>query len=111
LRPEPEDPAQLVFTEEERNFWSFQPVVQPAIPVGQTAEAKTPIDLFLLQKLAEKSLTLSPEATKETLIRRASFDLTGLPPIPEEIATFASDTAPDAYERLLDRLLASPRYG
>src|SRR6185436_9825665 len=76
LRPEPEDPAQLVFTEEERNFWSFQPVVQPALPVGQTAEAKTPIDLFLLQKLAENSLTLSPEATKETLIRRASFDLT-----------------------------------
>lgn len=111
LRPEPEDPAQLVFTEEERNFWSFQPVVRPPIPAGQGADARTPIDLFLLQKLAEKSLTLSSEAPKETLIRRPTFDLTGLPPTPEEIAAFISDSAPDAYERLLDKLLASPRYG
>ena len=110
LRPEPEDPAQLIFTEEERNFWSFQPVVRPPVPVGQAAEAKAPIDFFLLQKLAEKSLSLSPEAPKETLIRRTTFDLTGLPPTPEDIAAFTSDSAPDAYERLLDRLLASPRY-
>ena len=111
LRTEPDDPAQLVFTEEERNFWSFQPVTRPPIPVGQEAAARTPIDLFLLQKLAERSLTLSPEAPKETLIRRATFDLIGLPPTPEEIAVFTNDTSPDAYERLLDKLLASPRYG
>ncbi len=111
LRPEPDDPAQLVFTEEERNFWSFQPVVKPPVPVGPGAEARTPIDCFLLQKLAEKSLTLSSEAPKETLIRRATFDLTGLPPTPEEIAAFTTDSDPDAYERLQDRLLASPRYG
>jgi hypothetical protein len=75
------------------------------------AEARTPIDLFLLQKLAEKSLAFSAEAPKETLIRRATFDLTGLPPTLEEIATYTSDSEPDAYERLLDRLLASPSYG
>jgi len=112
LRPEPDDPAQLVFTEEERNFWSFQPVVRSAVPLIQATEVRTPIDLFLLQKLAEKSLTLSPEAPIENiLIRRATFDLTGLPPTPEEIAAFTSDTSPDAYERLLDKLLVSPRYG
>jgi Protein of unknown function (DUF1549)/Protein of unknown function (DUF1553) len=111
LRPEPEDPAQLVFTEEERNFWSFQPVVRPAIPVGQGMEARTAVDSFLLQKLAEKSLQFSPEAPQETIIRRATFDLTGLPPTPAEIVAFTKDAAPDAYERLLDRLLASPRHG
>lgn len=113
LRPEPEDPAQLVFTEEERNFWSFQPVVRPPVPNNPTGSENnhTAVDLFLLQKLSENSLTLSAEAPKVTLIRRATFDLTGLPPTPEEISAFTSDSSPDAYERLLDKLLASPRYG
>ena len=116
IRPEPEDPAQLTFTEEERGFWSFQPVTRPPVPGGlvpspNSSTPRTSIDLFLLQKLSEKSLSFSPEASKETLVRRATFDLTGLPPMPEEVAAFAADSAPDSYERLLDRLLASPRYG
>jgi hypothetical protein len=72
---------------------------------------RNPIDAFILQKLEAKGLTLAPEADRLTLIRRASFDLTGLPPTPEEARAFAADPDPQAYERLIDRLLASPRYG
>lgn len=120
IRPEPADPAQQTFTEEERGFWSFQPVVRPPLPpvppptiapAEGSSQPRTAVDLFVLQKLAEKSLTFSPEANAETLIRRVTFDLTGLPPTPEEQNAFLADTAPDAYERLVDRLLASPRYG
>src|SRR4051794_41110308 len=88
IRPQPEDPAQLVFTEEERSLLSFQPVLRPPLPCDPAASSgraapqasRTPIDLFLLQKLAEKSLGFSVEAHRETLIRRSTFDLTGLPP-------------------------------
>src|SRR2546421_349896 len=69
------------------------------------------MDHFVLAKLREKGLTPSPEADKRALLRRLSFDLTGLPPTPEEIDAFLGDSSPDAYERLVDRLLASPRYG
>src|SRR5262249_58545041 len=72
---------------------------------------RNPIDAFILQRLEHKGLSLSPEADRLTLLRRATFDLTGLPPEPAEVQSFLADGAPDAYERLIDRLLASPRYG
>ena len=70
-----------------------------------------PIDRFVLARLEAEGLGASPEADKETLIRRVTLDLTGLPPTPEEVDAFLADPSPDAYERLVDRLLASPRYG
>lgn len=96
------------------NWWSLQPVARPAVPefTGELASmAKTPIDRFILAKLAEKNLTMSPIADRRTLARRLYFDLLGLPPTPEELKEFIEDDAPLAYERLVDRLLASPRYG
>src|SRR6266487_6147551 len=99
-------------TEEERAFWSFQPIRQPKIPATQPKDrARTPIDAFLVGALAKQRLGFSPDAEKITLLRRACLDLTGLPPTPAEVEAFLADTAPDAYERLIDRLLDSPRYG
>lgn len=99
-------------TDEDRQFWSFQPPRRPEVPaVSQSQPATNPIDAFLLAKLQEHGLSFSPPADRLTLLRRASFDLTGLPPTPEDIALFMADTEPDAYERMIDRLLASPRYG
>src|SRR5207302_3098590 len=77
----------------------------------QASWVKTPIDRFILAKLEDKGLKPSPEADKRTLIRRATFDLTGLPPTPKEVDAFVADSSADAYEKLIDRLLASPRYG
>jgi hypothetical protein len=92
-----------------REFWSFKPPVRPAVPA--IAGARTPIDAFLLRALTARKLTYSAEAGKLALMRRAYYDLIGLPPTPEEVRTYAADARPDAYERLVDRLLASPRYG
>lgn len=78
---------------------------------GEATRVRTAIDAFLLAKLREKGLSFAPEADKRTLIRRATFDLLGLPPTPEEVAAFLADASPEAYERLIDRLLASPHYG
>jgi hypothetical protein len=90
----------------------FQPIHKPALPkVKNTRWPRNPIDLFILAKLEEKGLTPAPEADRYTLIRRLTFDLTGLPPTPEEIRAFLADKSPDAYENLVDRLLASPHYG
>src|SRR6187455_3399938 len=72
---------------------------------------RTPIDAFVLATLRQKSLSPSPEADRRTLIRRVTFDLTGLPPTPEEIEAFEKDTSADAYEKAVERLLASPHYG
>lgn len=95
-----------------RLHWAYQPLRSPPIPqVSRPDWVHNPIDAFMLAKLDEKGLTPSPQAERRILIRRLSFDLVGLPPTPEEIAAFVSDTSPDAYERLVDRLLASPRYG
>ena len=97
---------------EARQFWSFQPLRRHPVPaVKDAAWPKRPIDSFLLAALEARGLSPSAPADRRTLIRRASFDLTGLPPTPEEVAAFVADTAPDAYERLIDRLLASPHYG
>jgi mono/diheme cytochrome c family protein len=99
-------------TPEMRRFWSFQPLQLPAIPaVKQAAWAKTDIDHFVLAKLEQKGLTPAARTDKRTLIRRATLDLTGLPPTPGEVQAFEKDNSADAYARLVDRLLASPRYG
>ena len=112
-RPEPEQVPKFFITEEERAFWAFQPLRRPVPPTIQNSEFKiqNSIDAFLLSKLEAQGLAFNPPAAKPTLLRRVTLDLTGLPPTPEEVATFLADEAPDAYERLLDRLLASPRYG
>ena len=95
-----------------KNHWAFKPVVRPATPdTKQNTAARGTLDRFVLARLDEAKLTLSPEADRRTLARRLSLDLIGLPPAPELVDDFLSDTGPDAYERLVDRLLGSPRYG
>lgn len=129
-RPEPEDPKAAQFTEEELSHWAFQPVsaIQPPAvlnrpasesesPVPHSAASElagaiaNPIDAFIAARLAAAGKSFSPAADRRTLIRRLTFDLHGLPPEPEDVRTFVEDTRPDAYERLVDRLLASPHYG
>jgi hypothetical protein len=89
--------------------WSLRPLNAPVVP--PTGEATSPIDAYIAARLATNSLALSPEADRATLIRRLSFDLIGLPPSPREIDDFVQDQSPKAYERLVERLLASPHYG
>ncbi len=97
---------------EQRKFWSFQPVRNTAPPaVKNQAWARNPIDAFILAKLEGKNLQPAPPADKVTLLRRATFDLTGLPPTEAEIRSFLEDNSPDAFARVVDRLLNSPRYG
>ena len=92
--------------------WSFRPLKKPATPMVQNrAWVRNPVDGFLLARLEREQIQPSPEADKATLLRRLSLDLIGLPPAPAEIAEFLSDNRPDAYERQVDRLLASPHYG
>lgn len=99
-------------TDRDRDFWAFRPPRAAAVPaVRDPRTIRNPIDAFLLRKLEDAGLAFSPEADRLTLLRRAHFDLTGLPPDPEQIRAFLSDPAPDAYEAMIDRLLASPRYG
>ncbi len=93
-------------------WWSLKPLQRPPIPAtGNDRWAATPIDAFVLERLRAEGLTPSPEADRRILIRRLYFDLTGLPPTPAEIEAFISDRAPDAYEKIVDRLLASDQYG
>jgi hypothetical protein len=92
------------------SHWAFQPLKRPAVPAA-TAWSKNPIDAFVLARLKSANLEPSPEAAKTTLLRRVSLDLTGLPPTPEQITAFVNDSRPDAYERVVDRLLASQHYG
>jgi hypothetical protein len=93
-------------------LWSWQPVKAPDIPqVAQKDWVRQPIDAFVLAKLEAQGLKPSPDADRATFIRRATLDAWGLIPTPEEVAAFVNDTSPDAYEKLVDRLLASPRYG
>lgn len=92
---------------EDRKFWAFQPISNPTPPAG----ANNPIDAFLLAKLQAANLKPAPPASKETLLRRATYDLTGLPPTESEMAAFLADQSPKAFEKVVDRLLASPRYG
>jgi hypothetical protein len=98
--------------EQGRKFWSFAPLSQPALPaVKNTTWVQTPVDAFILDSLEKSGLSPAPPADKRTLIRRATFDLTGLPPTPKEIADFLADNSPEAFNRVIDRLLASPQYG
>lgn len=110
-RPEPEKLGpEYAFTDEERAWWAFQPIQSPRVPdMGPGAE--NPIDAFLLYRLRQQGLELSPETSPASLVRRATFDLTGLPPAPEEVAAYVADTRPGAYDRLITRLLESPHYG
>jgi hypothetical protein len=95
-----------------QEHWAFTKPIRPATPAVQnSAWPKNDIDRFVLANLEANGLTPSKQADKATLIRRVSLDLTGIPPTPAEVQAFASDTAPDAYEKVVDRLLASPRYG
>jgi hypothetical protein len=101
-----------VVDEAARNFWSFKPVVRPELPaVKNAAWVKTPVDAFILAKLEERDLAPAPPADKATLLRRACYTLTGLPPSPEAVQAFLADDSPDAYERVIEELLSSRRYG
>ncbi len=102
------------FTTEKRaglDWWSLQPVVRPQVPAAGSDWGQNPIDAFIFERLAAAGLQPAPQADRRTLLRRAKFDLLGLPPTPEEVEQFLADTSPDAYERLIDRLLASLHYG
>ena len=101
-------------TDEDRAFWSLRPVGDPPVPVlgdPGAAGAKKDVDRFVVSKLRVEGLTPAAEADRRTLIRRATFDLHGLPPTPDEVDAFVADQSPDAYEKLIDKLLASPAYG
>jgi mono/diheme cytochrome c family protein len=99
---------------ERSTWWSLAPLVRPAVPrpdPGGAAWVRNPVDAFVLARLRDKGLRPSPEADRRTLIRRLSFDLLGLPPAPAEVEAFVADPDPRAYEKLVDRYLASPRHG
>jgi len=115
--PDPRDDAgftakRTIDMEAGKKYWAFRPLGIASPPsVRQVSKARTPIDRFILARLEEKGLTLNPTLGREKLIRRLSFDLTGLPPTPEEIDAFLNDVSANAYEKLVDRLLGSERYG
>ena len=103
---------EYVITAEQRAFWSFQPVRDPALPAVKDKKwSQSPIDQFVLAKLESSGLRPAHAADKRTLIRRVTFDLTGLPPTPEEVESFLGDRSPNAFAKVVDRLLASPHYG
>ncbi|WP_145424272.1 DUF1553 domain-containing protein [Symmachiella dynata] len=116
VKPRPRQSADSAETptisDEDRQFWAFQkPIAAPLPEVKDKQRVRTPIDQFILAKLESRGLTFSPDASKLTLLRRACFDLTGLPPTPAQTREFLDDERPDAYELLIDRLLSSPHYG
>ncbi len=102
-----------VVDDEARNFWAFRPVVRPPVPQikNQKSKIENPIDAFVLAKLEANNARPAPMASKETLLRRLSYTLTGLPPSPKEVAAFVGDQSPDAYEKVVDRLLEARQYG
>jgi hypothetical protein len=93
-----------------RNFWAFQAPARAEVPPSSHKWVRTPVDAFILEALKAKGLAPSAELERAALIRRLSLDLTGMPPSPEEVEAFVNDRAPDAYEKLVDRLMASPQY-
>ena len=99
------------FTPAQKKHWAFQKVTRPDVPVVKTPDVRNPIDAFVLAKLESRGIKASPPADKVTLLRRVTFDLIGLPPSPAEVEAFLKDTSPDAYDKVVDRLLASPHYG
>ncbi|WP_210421044.1 PSD1 and planctomycete cytochrome C domain-containing protein [Lacipirellula limnantheis] len=110
-------PASDVLADDERavaqrRHWAFQPIAQPALPeVSDSGWCRTPVDRFVLAALDERGLKPSAPADRRTLIRRVSYDLTGLPPTPAEVEAFVHDDDPEAYAKLVERLLSSPHYG
>jgi hypothetical protein len=107
-----EDGKDRQVSDADRNFWAFRPPIRPPLPVvRQSGRVRNSVDAFVLAALEARGLTLAPEADALTLIRRVFFDITGLPPTPDEIDAFLADRSAGAYENLVDRLLASPRYG
>jgi hypothetical protein len=99
-------------TEEDKKFWAFKPLARPEAPATKRADwVNNAIDRFILANLEKNGLQPAPQVDKTTLLRRATFDLTGLPPTEKELADFLADKSPAAYEKVIDRLLASPRYG
>ena len=106
-----EELTESPISEADREYWSFRPLVRPDVPALQTGDAANPIDMFLEQRLRKKDLVPLGRADRTTLLRRVTIDLIGLPPTLEEIASFLNDAAPEAYERVVDRLLASPGFG
>jgi mono/diheme cytochrome c family protein len=106
-------PAEMTLVDKSKSgpWWSLGPLVRPAVPKVDTAWVRTPIDAFVLAKHDELGLHHAPEADRRTLIRRLTFDLHGLPPLPDDVDAFVADDGVDAYEQLVDRLLASERYG
>ncbi|MCA9218672.1 MAG: DUF1549 domain-containing protein, partial [Planctomycetales bacterium] len=118
LRASEPSPAEVdqydepTLTESDRDHWAFRPLERPLVPsVANRDWPRNAIDSFVLAQLELRSLTPMPEADRATLLRRLSFDLRGIPPSPAEIADFVGDVSPDAYERLVERWLASPLYG
>ncbi len=110
--PAPVASHERVITSEQRAFWAFTPIAKrPAPPVNDAAWPRTDIDRFVLARLEREGLKPVAAADQLTLLRRATLDLTGLPPTPEEVDAFLADTSAEAFERVVDRLLASPRYG
>ena len=104
--------VQKTWVDPSKKHWAFQPATKPEVPkVKDGGWAQTDIDRFIVARLAEKGMQPNPIADKRTLIRRATFDLIGLPPTPEEVRDFLSDDSPKAFEKVIDRLLQSPHYG
>jgi hypothetical protein len=101
----------MVVSAADRDFWSFRPLKRPTVPAVKDTRARNPIDRFLIARQEPQGLRFAPQAERRTLIRRLAFDLAGLPPAPAEVDAFLADRAPGAYERLVDRLLASPAHG
>ncbi len=107
-----EDARERPVGEDDGRHWAFRPPTRPPVPaVKQTNRVRNAVDCFVLAALEARGLTLSPEADPATLVRRVCFDLTGLPPTPAQVEAFCADHTPDAYERLVETLLASPHYG
>jgi mono/diheme cytochrome c family protein len=110
--PVPAEEAAITAAGAKDAHWAFRPVQRPELPaVKNAAWVRSPIDAFILARLEKEGIAPSPAADRATLLRRLALDLTGLPPTPEEVDAFVKDRAPDAYERQVDRLLASPHYG
>jgi hypothetical protein len=113
-----EEPKGGVVTEESKNYWAYRPVKAREVPFQRERPAnvsaswiRNPIDAYLLARMQTKGLSPNPAADRVTLIRRATYDLIGLPPTPEQVDAFVNDRSPDAYEKLIDKLLESPQYG
>src|SRR5208283_4767364 len=113
--PDPREMNAVVartWNKSERDHWAFKPIKSPTVPdVQETNWVQTPIDAFIVAKLEENGMKPSPLADKRTLIRRATFDLIGIAPTLEETQDFLNDNSPDAFAKVVDRLLASPHYG